>query len=128
MAQKIKPVKRSLVSHQRVDHIRKLTSFVDSLVEGALDAEIQEIADHADPEVVKKHPKIEDLIEQLRTLATGDMKHDVEMLNTFVDDHHAHPQSILLLREMVHILRDGLDAEQKEALKVELMQSLSERN
>ncbi len=125
MAQKIKPVKRSIASHKRIDHLRQLEAFVGGLVDGRLDDEIQAMADKADPEILAKFPPIDDLIKEMNDLVTGDLDKDASALNNYVDEHQNHPQSILLIRALARTLSKDLDDAGKERLKQALINELS---
>ena len=118
MAMKLKPMRRSLVTHERIiKPSEKAIEFIYDLFEGKLDDDIQQILDRVPSEVVQKYPPIQTLVDTLKSRITGNTEEDLITVNKYLNANDAHPHSIKLLFEVSKGLDGLLSQETIDAFK-----------
>jgi len=128
MAQKLRPIKRSLVTHQRVLTIsQKMNEFIEDLFDGKLEEDIDKMMNNIPAEVLKNYPPIDSLIAEMEALVTGDTENDLPALNRYINSHDKHPQSLRLLQAVANGLNGKLTQDVVDIFRAGVLMNLSKK-
>lgn len=128
MAQKLRPMKRSLVTHQRIITMSdKMNEFIDNLFMGKLDEDIDKMMSDIPEEVLKNYPPIDSLVSEMEGLVTGELEKDLTALNRYLNAHDSHPQSLRLLHAIARGLNGKLSQEAIDTFKEGIFMNISKK-
>ncbi len=118
MAMKLKPMRRSLVTHERIIKPNvKMAEFIYDLFEGKIDEDIDKMMNDIPEKAVNAFPPIQSLLDDLKSRLNGDLEHDLYTMNQFLNHHDEHPHSLKILQAISHGLDGAISQETVDAFR-----------